>query len=95
MLIQEKTKPGVAFYTHWHGSELPALVEEALLTPRAQNRLDDPDYLCRIIFEEIIDAVGERGTETGWGICSQLDPSEPIVGVELNNGEYEIKLIGY
>lgn len=95
VLIKEDGKPGVAFYTHWHGSQLPEMVERALQTPRAMNRLDDVDYLARILLEELIDQAGDYGKETGWGICSQLNPSERIVGVSVTPGGVKTTYIGY
>lgn len=56
----------VWLYTHWMGTELPAIVSAAL--SRGVERWNDPGYLARIIFEDMIEASGGRGSLTGFGI---------------------------
>jgi len=58
-------EPGVYLYTHWRGSELPILVQNAL---KKKWRWDDPQYLTRIIFDSISE--GYHDTETGFGISA-------------------------
>jgi hypothetical protein len=60
--------PAVWIYTHWHGSELPSLLANALDTPQAKARIGDPSYLTRIVFCQIIKQVDDLDGETGWGI---------------------------
>lgn len=55
------------FYTHWAGTELPALVAEGLR--RGKDRWYDPPYLNRIIFCTLLD--GDDGT-TGYGISAHV-----------------------
>lgn len=50
-------------YTHWGATDLPAQVERAIAK---KWRWDDPEYLARIIFDEMTD--GSHGEETGFGI---------------------------
>jgi len=57
---------GVFLYTHWDGTELIKTVKRALAK---RQRWDDPEYLARIIFDEM---VGEnQGKETGFGIGTE------------------------
>lgn len=53
----------IFFYTHWDGSELPAILQSALAR---RQRWDDESYLARIIFSEMIK--NSVGDETGYGI---------------------------
>lgn len=58
---------GVFFYAHWRGTSLPEVVASAL--DRGRARWNDPPYLARIIFSELI--VGSVLDETGYGISAQ------------------------
>lgn len=68
----------IYLYTHWNGSELPGIVRSALI--RGKDRWDDPAYLARIIFCEMIqDSVLD---ETGYGIAPyMLDNQHPVISV--------------
>jgi hypothetical protein len=65
----------VYLYTHYDGSELPFIVQEAL--KRGEDRWDDAQYLARVVFCEMVkdDLLGT----TGYGISA-----------ELGDGEYEL-----
>ena len=55
----------IYLYTHWSGSSLNSIVKSAL--ERGESRWDDPSYLARIVFSEMIkDQVMET---TGFGIA--------------------------
>jgi hypothetical protein len=72
---------GIVFYTHWKGSELPQIVAKAL---GRKERWDDPPYLLRIIFSEL---VGEEDLkeETGYGISNTLcDNENPVVHINVD-----------
>jgi len=57
----------VWLYTHWGKSTLVEDVKRALAK---RLRWNDPEYLARIIFEEMVG--DQTGTETGFGIgCAQ------------------------
>ena len=56
---------GVYLYTHWSATELVETVKTALAKRR---RWDDPEYLARIIFNEM--TKGSEMEETGYGIGS-------------------------
>ena len=54
---------GVYLYQHWEGNNLANTVKEAI---SRGERLDDVEYLTRIIFSEMIkDSIGDS---TGYGI---------------------------
>ena len=65
----------VYLYTHWTGTDLPKLLQDAL--NRGEDRLQDGSYLARIIFSEMT-----RGNEdglTGFGISSVIGDGEDRV----------------
>jgi hypothetical protein len=80
-LFEEEGDDGFYFYTHWGGTDLPEVLADALR--RGRQRWDDPPYLARIIFSEMIkDEVLE---ETGYGISQfECDNDDyPIIQVNL------------
>ncbi len=56
----------VWLYTHWRGYEMGEIVAEAL--KRGKERWNDPPYLGRVIFDELI---GGDKDVTGYGIDVQ------------------------
>lgn len=62
---------GVYLYTHWLGTELPALVAAALDSKQGRARWTDPPYLARIIFGHMLDG-DDPMAETGYGIAATL-----------------------
>lgn len=71
---------GVNLYTHWGGSELPMKVRDALAK---KWRWDDPVYLTRIIFCEMVK--GHEREETGFGISTEAPDNEhPIITVSTD-----------
>lgn len=56
----------VFLYTHWSGSDLPGILQNAL--KRGRERWDDGQYLARIIFQEMLG--GNTTGLTGYGISS-------------------------
>jgi len=60
VLIEDE---GVYLYTHWEGSKLENTVKRAI---GKRQRWNDPEYLARIIFDEMIG--DDQGNETGYGI---------------------------
>lgn len=69
----------VFLYTHWTGSDLPAIVQRALAH---KQRWTDDQYLARIVFSEMIrDSVLD---ETGFGIGTEpSDGEDRIVVVDV------------
>jgi len=55
-------------YSHWTGSSLGVVLASAL--KRGRNRWDDPSYLARIIFSEMIQ--GYVMEETGFGLSNVI-----------------------
>ena len=60
----------VFLYSHWGGHELPETVREALAR---EERWDDPAYLARIVFCQM---VGDDTGETGFGISTTPPDNE-------------------
>ena len=58
--------PEIFFYTHWSGSDLEAIIANALI--RGKERWNDGQYLARIVFCEMVmeDVLGK----TGYGIST-------------------------
>ena len=72
-------KVGYTFlYTHWGGSGIKEVLQEALLK---RWRWNDPSYLCRITADVLMHDAHD--TETGFGISPFLgDNSHPILLVD-------------
>jgi hypothetical protein len=83
VLIKET---GVYLYTHWGSGTIKEDVQNALNSPQGKNRLNDPEYLTRIIFEHLIG--DERNTETGFGIGTEIHGDIDTL-IVVNNGEIE------
>jgi hypothetical protein len=71
-------KGSIWLYTHWGASELVGVVRKALI--RGKSRWEDPEYLTRIIFCEMVR--GDEESLTGFGIgLSQHDDVWRVVTV--------------
>jgi len=71
----------VYLYTHWEGSEIKEILHRALSSEIGKNRWDDPAYLTRIIFCEMVGEKNFRG-ETGFGISTFICDNEyPILHI--------------
>lgn len=80
IVVQEAEGKRVYFYTHWRGSDIGPVVTKALF--KGRKRWDDPAYLGRIVFCELISQDGSNGT-TGFGISAAVcDNSHPILVVD-------------
>ena len=67
----------VYLYTHWYGTDLPSIVAKAL---DRHVRWEDPSYLTRIIFSEMLDTADALHEETGFGIAPyQVDIGRMVV----------------
>ena len=83
----------LVFYTHWNGSELPRTVQAAL--ERGRDRWNDPQYLNRIIFSEMIQE--EVMELTGFGIATgspwerfiKVDHARQVVTLEGSEFTFE------
>ena len=52
IVVEHDNGLAVALYTHWSGSDLPQVLATAL--DRGRDRWNDPSYLTRVIFSEMI-----------------------------------------
>ena len=86
VLIKET---GVYLYTHWGSESIRDDVLESLNSVRGLNRANDPEYLARIIFEDLIKH--DLGEETGYGIGTEmhtdLDTLIVVEGGQIVSGE--------
>ncbi len=79
---RKRTVTGIFLYTHWSGTELPAILQDAL--NRGQSRWTDPSYLARIIFNEM--TKGDEMSLTGYGISTCLTDNEhPLIIINLDD----------
>lgn len=69
----------VYLYSHWSGHDMPEILRGALA--RASDRWDDPQYLARVVFCDLIG--GDTKSTTGFGISATLGDNEhPIIVVD-------------
>ena len=74
----------VFLYTHWEGSSLPFTLQNALKKADVVGRIDDPKYLARIIFQEMIEK--HLNQLTGFGISGIVgDGEDRILTVSTEN----------
>lgn len=66
VIIKDDRGVGVGLYSHWGGTELPAVVAAAMR--RASSRWSDAAYLARAIFCEMVK--DDVMSELGYGISS-------------------------
>lgn len=72
----EQTPQRIYLYTHWHGYRLGEVLRKSL--SRGTSRWDDPPYLARIIFSDMIE--GQEQELTGFGISPDLrDNNRPLL----------------
>lgn len=62
----------ICLYTHWCGYGLPQIVQDAL--KRGESRLDDFQYITRIIFNQM--TKGSEMELTGFGITCEVQDNE-------------------
>ena len=80
--IHDKDFGDVYLYTHWSGSELPAIVQKALAR---KQRWEDASYLARIVFCEIV-VESEWDAEAGYGISSVVgDEDDRVLTIDVDN----------
>lgn len=87
VLVKEDSEDnGVYLYTHWNGTELPTILQDAL---KKRWRWDDCAYLTRIIFDEM--TKDDHGEETGYGISSILGDGDDRI-LKVNVIEQTVKM---
>jgi hypothetical protein len=64
----------IYLYTHWGGSDLPETLKDAL--ERGRKRWNDPAYLTRIIFCEMIMEASRLTDTDGLGISCNIQDNE-------------------
>jgi hypothetical protein len=86
-VVVKESGEQVCLYTHWSGYELPGTLRSAM--KRGESRLDDSQYLARIIFCEMV-----RGREmdtTGFGISQNIgDGGNQVIVVDVDNATVTI-----
>jgi hypothetical protein len=70
-------KQGIYLYTHWSGSEWPALLAHALKVGKP--RWGDDSYLTRIIIDQMFKNI--RDDETGGGVSLQITDNEHLITI--------------
>ena len=74
--------PTIYFYTHWGGMDLEDDLRQALI--RGTSRWNDPPYLARIIFSQMIQH--DLLDVVGFGIdVDEFEPDYPTINVDLKN----------
>jgi len=88
--IRQSDDTRVYLYTHWGGHDLPFVLRKAL---SKRMRWNDPAYLARIIFCQLVN--GHEEQETGFGISTMICDNDcyPILLVDSEN--QTIQLLKY
>lgn len=77
---------GVYLYTHWESHKLQETVERAIAK---KWRWNDPVYLARIIFDEMLK--GQHGEETGFGISTSMQGDINLL-ITVNCAEQTVRV---
>jgi len=72
IVVSDGQNPPVFLYSHWTGSDLPKILQQAL--KRGKGRWGDTPYLTRIVFSQMIK--GELLEVTGYGISTSMCDNE-------------------
>ncbi len=93
-MAEIKTEDGSLYlYTHWHGSELPAMALAAV--ERAKPRLGDEGYWVRIVVDQLTKA--GRDQETGFGLMlkpqfeDEYNRDKPSVIINARTGRVTLR----
>lgn len=71
-VVIKSNEEQVCLYTHWSGYELPETLQSAL--KRGADRVDDFQYITRVIFNEM--TKGREMETTGFGITNKVHDNE-------------------
>lgn len=83
IVLLYKGNQEIFLYTHWRGSDIADILKNAL---SKKQRWDDPAYLSRMIFGEMVEGAYNR--ETGFGISPYLQDNEHnLLVVDLEKNE--------
>lgn len=78
IVMRQKDGNQIFFYTHYDGSDLPRILQDALI--RGEDRWDDEPYLGRIIFCELVK--DDVLNNLGYGISTyETDNEHPVLYV--------------
>lgn len=87
IVVQDGQGARVWLYTHWDGSDLPKMLQDAL--KRGESRWDDAPYLARIVF---CDMIKEVASLTGFGISARFqDTDRPILVINTPDKLVEVE----
>lgn len=87
IVMEESDGKRVYFYSHWSGSELFKILQNALTT--GKSRWDDEQYLARVIFCEL---VKDDDGITGYGISTYMGDNEhPVFVVNSNKQQVRVE----
>jgi hypothetical protein len=88
IVVQESTEHRVYLYGHWSGYDMPEILRAALV--RGNGRWNDPQYLARIIFCELVK--NDPNGTTGYGISARVHDNEyPIIVVDCEKQEIRLE----
>jgi hypothetical protein len=92
VITDSNWNPTIYFYTHWSGSDLPAIVKEALV--KGRERWDDTPYLNRVLFQHLLN--GDKSL-AGFGIDTQMGDggTEVYINHDLQQVRYEDTDLGF
>ena len=87
-IVMQSKAGRIYFYTHWNGYDLPSIAQSGL--KRGEGRWNDPAYLGRILFSEMIQ--NDVLDETGYGISLSIcDNSYPLLVIDTDSGQVRIE----
>lgn len=86
IVIEDYSGGRVYLYSHWSGETAIKSAVHGL----GSGRYNDPSYLARIVFEDLISS--DLGQETGFGISTQIEDNEHPVFVISNNSGKETRV---
>lgn len=90
-IIIERADTRIHFYTHWRGSQVPAILCDALNF--GKSRWSDESYLARIIFSRL--SRGEETELTGFGISTAYQDSCPERDLIVNMDRKTVRYMSH
>lgn len=86
-VVVKEADEQVCLYMHWNGHKLPGVLQTAL--KRGADRIDDFQYLTRIIFCDMVR--GHENDLTGFGITQKIHAGDrQIITVDLDKNTVAI-----
>lgn len=81
----------VCLYTNWSGRDLPGVVQDALI--RGESRVNNFQYITRIIFSEMTRGCGEE--LAGYGITNRVHDGRELIKFDVDNQVIEVGDVAY